>query len=236
MVTHGRTLFVTATGTDVGKTLVCGLLLRTLLQAGVRACYQKWVSTGDAARAADLDTVQELTGTTDTTLPLDLQVPYRFALPASPHLAAEQEGIKIDPTRLIDTTRELTSRYDFVIVEGAGGVMVPLTRDLLLADLLAELRPPTLIVAKSGLGTINHTLLTIEALKSRNIPILGLIFSDGPNPEDERLIPDNMATITALSKIKVFGRLSSSPDPSTLISTFAPIAQNLLDEIGLTLI
>ncbi|MCF6290452.1 MAG: dethiobiotin synthase, partial [Desulfobacterales bacterium] len=200
-------LFVCGTGTSVGKTFVCARLLDFLLRNGVDAGYQKWVSTGEQGRPADLEYCLRAAGLAPDPALLDLQVPYRFLFPASPHLAAEREGRRVDPAVIVESYRKLRQRHRFLLVEGVGGLLVPLTRELLLIDLVALLRIPVLVVAASGLGTLNHSLLTLEALRAREIPVAGVVFSDGPGPEDELLIRDNIHTVAELGRVEVFGRL-----------------------------
>ena len=109
--------------------------------------------------------------------------------------------------------------------------MVPLRRDLLLADLLARLQPRTLVVARSGLGTLNHTLLTLEALRHRQIPILGIVFSDSAEEEDEKLVQDNMKTIEEIGLVRVFGRLQRQQNAADGRSAFKPVGQAILGQL-----
>lgn len=216
------TIFITATDTNVGKTTISGLLLRFLRQQTILAGYQKWTSTGDAENSADLTACLEMANLEPDQTLLDLQVPYRFSYPASPHLAGELEHREIDPERIIAAYREIAQRYEVLIVEGVGGLLVPLRRDLLLADLLGRLKLPTIIVARSGLGTINHTLLTIEAMHARQIPITGIIFTD-TTEVDELLVQDNIKTIGTTGQVEVLGRLPYCSTEQELIQAFAPI-------------
>lgn len=217
-------LFITATDTGVGKTLISGLLLGYLRKQGIKAGYQKWAATGCENGVGDLARVAELAGPEDAPVPLDLQVPYRFPYGASPHLAAELAGREIDPVLLVAAYENLKSRYEVLLVEGVGGVLVPLRRDLLLADLLARLQIRTLLVARSGLGTLNHTLLTLEALRRRDIPVLGVLFTDGP-AEDGAIAADNLRTIAELGRVKVFGRLPWCGREGELIAAFHPLGE-----------
>lgn len=224
-------IFVAGTDTNVGKTHVCGLLLDFLLTEGIKAGYQKWVATGPESPPADLAACLEMAG-----LPLvpelaGSQVVYHFALPASPHLAAEQERAAVDPALIRARYQEMLARYELLVVEGVGGIMVPLNRELLLVELLRELRIPTLVVAKSGLGTINHTLLTLEALRHRDIPILGVVFSDGGCEEDELLVEDNMRTIAEMGRVRVFGRLRRIADPAEARLDFVPAGLAIADAL-----
>lgn len=218
-------IFVAGTDTNVGKTHVCGLLLDFLLKEGVKAGYQKWAATGPEFPPADLKACLGMAG-----IPLEpelvgSQVVYHFALPASPHLAAEQEGKRVDPELIRQKYQEMSARYELLVIEGVGGIMVPLNRELLLVDLLQELKIATLVVAKSGLGTINHTLLTLEGLRQRGIPVLGVVFSDGASDEDDLLAEDNMRTIAEIGQVRIFGRLRRSPDPVEARAAFVPFGR-----------
>jgi dethiobiotin synthetase len=201
-------IFVTGTDTGVGKTYISSLLLGFLRHQGLDAGYQKWLSSG-GSDCADLNFCLEQNDITPDTDSADLQAVYCFKYPAAPHLAAKLEGREVDPERIISSFRQYERQKQIVVVEGVGGLLVPVRRDLLLADFLIRLELPTLIVARTGLGTINHTLLTIEALRSRSLPILGIIFSDDENDDqyDEMLLADNMQTITEFSQVPVFGRI-----------------------------
>lgn len=221
------TFFVTATDTGVGKTLVCGLLCRFLREQGMAVGYQKWVSTGGAT-SADRESVVELAGTLVPPAESAQQVPYRFAFPASPHLAAEREGQVVAAARIEEALRGAQAACEVLVVEGVGGVLVPLNRALLLADLVARCQLPCLIVARSGLGTLNHTLLTIEALRHRTIPILGVVLTDsGPNQE-EAIVADNLRTIAVMGGVEVFGRLPWCAAEAELHHHFAPIGAAIL--------
>lgn len=219
-----RQIFITATDTGVGKTLVSGLLLGFLLERGIRAGYQKWLATGVGECVADLDRVRELAGLEgESTEPLDLVVPYRLPFPASPHLAAALAGRAIDPEVILNAYEKLRPAYEILLVEGVGGVLVPLRHGLLLADLVAKLGIPALLVARTGLGTLNHTLLSLEALRRRDIPVLGVLCTDGPE-EDETIAADNLKTIAEFGRVELFGRLPFRPDDTSLRTAFNPLA------------
>ncbi|MDF1578686.1 MAG: dethiobiotin synthase [Desulfobulbales bacterium] len=222
-----HTLFITATDTGVGKTLISGLLLGFLRGKGIEAGYQKWVGTGAADNSADLDTCLDISGVETSPDPLDQQAPYRFNFPASPHLAAELEGVTIDLEKIIGAYRRMADRHEVLVVEGAGGLLVPLSRELLLADLLAQLELPTIIVSRSGLGTINHTLLTIEAMRARRIPIAGVICTDSKD-EDEVIAGDNMKILAGMGRIEVFGRLPYCQNEQELKDAFLPIGKRIM--------
>ncbi len=228
-----NTLFVTGTDTSVGKTYVCARLLEFLKTRGIQAGYQKWIATGvDAGLAEDLALCLGAASIAATPELVQLQTPYCFRFPASPHLAAEMEEKVVDPEVIIEKYSILAARYEWLIVEGVGGLMVPLRRDLLLADLLARLQPRTLIVARSGLGTLNHTLLTLEVLRHRHIQVLGVVFSDSVEQEDERLVLDNMQTIEEIGLVPVFGRLQRQQNTEKAKSAFMPVGQAILDQLN----
>lgn len=228
----GRMLFVTGTDTSVGKTLICGLLLSFLQDSGLTVEYQKWVATGATGVPADLQQVMAFAGRRTDSGALGQQVPYTFAFPASPHFAAAMEGREIDPSVILESCRQLLADNELLLVEGVGGLLVPLRNDLLLADLLACLRPRTLIVARSGLGTINHTLLTLEGLRNRGIPVLGVVFSDAGRGEDEELVAGNMEIIAAMGKVPVFGRLPWADTEDMAIAAFKPMGEAILRMLG----
>jgi dethiobiotin synthetase len=199
---------------------------------GMQAGYQKWVATGvDGDLPEDLALCLAAASISPMPEVVAQQAPYRFRYAASPHLAAEMEDRKVDPDVIVAKYKILSGRYEWLIVEGVGGLLVPLRRDLLLADLLARLQPKTLIVARSGLGTLNHTLLTLEALRARQVPVLGVVFSDTEGPEDERLVQDNMRTIEEIGLVRVFGRLPRLQDDAKAVRVFTPIGHAILEQL-----
>jgi dethiobiotin synthase len=178
-------LAVVGTSTEVGKTVISALLLARY-GGERRLAYWKPVATG-AVEGRDTETVQRLAGDRGEVLPES----YLFQAPLSPHLAARREGRTIDRA-FLRTEHERLCGVDperTLVVEGAGGLLVPLTEDgYLLADLLAVLRLPSLLVALSTLGTINHTLLTLEAMRSRGIAVAGVVLNGSRNFENRRAI------------------------------------------------
>ena len=195
------TIVVTGTDTDIGKTVFAAGLT-----AALGARYWKPVQAG-LADGSDAASVVTLGVPADRVLP----EAYRLTTPCSPHLAAEIDRVTIDPDRLA-----LPQVDGPLVVEGAGGVMVPVTRDLIFADLFARWNTPVVLVARTGLGTINHSLLSIEALRSRSVPILGIAFVGDA-------VEDSEATIAALGKVRRLGRLPRL-DPlnaATLAEAFA---------------
>ena len=190
---------VTGTDTDIGKTVFCAGLAAML---GAR--YWKPVQAGFPT---DSQTVAALAGVEI------LPEAYRLKLAASPHQAAEEEGITIDPDRLVPPEAP-------VVIEGAGGLMVPLTRQTLFIDVFARWQIPVILCARTRLGTINHTLLSIAAIRARAIPLHGVAFIGEANDESERII-------TEIGQVKRLGRLPTVQPLSArrLAETFATAFQ-----------
>ena len=196
-----RGFLVTGTDTGIGKTIVCAMLVQAL-----DAAYFKPVQAG-LDEPTDTDTVQMLSGLPSNRF---LNETYRLKEPASPHLSAAMEGIEIETDRLQLPDSEIP-----LIVEGAGGVMVPLTDEILFLDIFARWRLPTIIVARTSLGTINHTLLSVKALRDRGILIHGVIFVGDAHQENERIIP-RLGNVRHLGRVPFLDPL----DKGSLSRTF----------------
>ncbi len=208
-------LIVTGTDTDVGKTVVSAILLARYGSLRHPVGYWKPIATGcdpAAASPSDRDTVRGWVG---SAVPMVESV-YPFAPPVSPHLAARQAGTVIEPDTLLAAWRRWQKTGRALVIEGIGGVLVPLDdRGTLLVDLFAALRLPCLVVARTAVGTINHTLLTLEALRARGVPIAGLVMNGPPNH-------DNHAAIWQLGDIDLMLDLPSiDPLDATGIRTAA---------------
>lgn len=191
---------VTGTDTDIGKTVFAAALTGAL-----GAHYWKPVQAG-LEDGSDAERVGSLSGISrDHILP----EAYRLTTPCSPHRAAEIDAVTIDIDRLDPPAiRPL-------VIEGAGGALVPVTRNLLFADLFARWKLPVVVVARTQLGTINHSLMTIEALRTRGVLLLGIAFIGGP-------VEDSEATISAIGGVRRLGRLPiiEPLDPTTLARAF----------------
>ncbi|WP_017669845.1 dethiobiotin synthase [Blastomonas sp. AAP53] len=190
---------VTGTDTDIGKSVFSAALVQAL-----KARYWKPVQSG-------------LEGGTDTAF-IERMVPestlpeaWRLVTPASPHLASEIDGVEIDTDALNPPTIDAP-----LVIEGAGGALVPVTRTVLYADIFARWQIPVIVCARTALGTINHSLMTIEALRARQVPIHGIAFIGDA-------MPDSEATIPAISGVRRLGRLDMLPEltPETLRAGFA---------------
>ena len=201
-----QAIVVTGTDTNAGKTVFAAALA-----AALDGCYWKPIQCGLTSET-DSQTVRRLSGLGPERI---LPETYVLKTPASPHYAAEREGVEIDQTRLVvpGLSRPL-------VIEGAGGLAVPIRRDLLQIDVFARWKLPVILCAPTRLGTINHSLLSIEALKRRAVPILGLAFMGDGNPDSE-------TTICAIGGVKRLGRLPHL-DPLNSASLRAAFAENFI--------
>ncbi len=195
-------LFFTGTDTEVGKTITVGLFARTLKELGKRVITQKLIQTG-AKEPIDLIKHRQM-----MELPLDhpnllrYTCPYIFSYPAAPKTAAALENKKVDLLVLKHAVEELTLRYEIVLIEGVGGLFVPLTQEETLVDFLSLILCPVVIVSAAKLGTINHTLLTIEALRDRSLFVAGLVYN-------LYFMHDELIAEESLLEIKNFGEIEN---------------------------
>jgi len=197
-----RGVFVTGTGTEVGKTVVAAVLARTLAAAGRTVAVFKPAVSGldDLGEGVEPDhaLLRRAAGSTQS----DPEIaPYRYGPPVSPHLGAELAGERIDPERILGAAREASERGDFLVCEGVGGLMVPLTLGYLVRDFARELGLPTVIASAPGLGTINHTLLTVEAARAVGLDARMVVLT--PWPDDPSAVErSNREAIERLGAIR----------------------------------
>lgn len=178
--------FVSGIDTGIGKSYATGYLAREWNRKGIRTITQKFVQTGNTGLSEDIELHRRLMGTglleEDKT---HLTMPEIFTYPCSPHLAAEIDGRPIDFEKIEQASRRLLERYDAVLLEGAGGLMVPLTRNLLTIDYVARRNYPLILVTSGRLGSINHTLLSLEAVAARGIRLHSVMYNLYPQEEDK---------------------------------------------------
>lgn len=195
-----RGVFVTGTDTEVGKTVVAATIARTLAVEGKRVAVFKPAVTGlDEGVETDHALLRRASGSDQS----DEQIaPYRYGPPASPHLAAALAGEEIDPERLRQVAAAAAEGADAIVCEGVGGLLVPLSSGYLVRDLATDLGYPLVVVASPGLGTINHTLLTVEAARAAGLEVTSIVLSPWPE-EPTEIERSNRATIAELAGVPV---------------------------------
>lgn len=172
-----RGCFVTGTDTGVGKTVVTAALAVCLRRRGLSVGVMKPVETGCGVGLPGRSDADRLRAGAECDAPMDLLSPYRFAAPLAPLAAARQAGVVVSVDRIVQAYRRLADRYPAILVEGAGGLLVPLTDREDVRDLIERLALPVVLVGRCALGGVNHALLTIEALRARGIPLLALVLN-----------------------------------------------------------
>lgn len=207
-----KNLFITGTGTDVGKTYVTGLIVKKLREKGISAAYYKAAMSGNERRADDTlipgDALQ-VKNMSGIEQPLEEMCPYIYETAVSPHLAAKLEGNPISMECVLKNFNHVCQKYDYVTIEGSGGIVCPLRFDeqkIQLEDFIKACNLSCLVIADAGLGTINAVVLTIEYMKARQIPIKGIIFNHyepgNQLHEDNRLMCETMTDLNVIACIK----------------------------------
>jgi len=193
-------VFVTGTGTGIGKTVVAAAIAHTLAEEGKRVAVFKPAVTGlDEEGEPDHALLRRAAGCEQSD---DEIAPYRYGPPMSPHLAAELAGEEIEPDKLLTAARTAAVDADALVCEGVGGLLVPLAPDYLVRDFAADLALPLVIAATPGLGTINHTLLTIEAARAVDLEVKVVVLT--PWPEEPSILEgSNLKTISELGEVEV---------------------------------
>lgn len=222
-----KALFITATGTDVGKTYVTALIVKKLRESGINAGYYKAALSG-AERISDSD-AGYVNKTAEINQPESTLLSYMYKTAVSPHLAAKIEGDPVTLEKVTADFSKVSESYDFVTVEGAGGIVCPVrwdeTAHILLEDIIKTLDLDTVIVADAGLGTINAAVTTAEYIKSRKINIKGVILN---NWTGGIMQEDNVKMITELTKLEVLavvkkGDTDLDIDPQKLANLYKEI-------------
>ena len=187
----GLVYFISGIDTGIGKTYTTGYLAKLWNEQGRKAITQKLIQTGNVDISEDIQQHREIMGM--GWFPEDetkLTMPEIFSYPASPHLATKIDGREIDFKKIEQATQQLAEKYDVVLLEGAGGLMVPLTIDLLSIDYIVEKKLPVILVSSGRLGSINHTILSLEALKSRGLELYVLAYNLNDESQDELISKD----------------------------------------------
>ena len=225
-----KSLFITGTDTGVGKTTIAASIAAFFsIRKGMNVGVMKPFESGLSKRNKDLlpwdgICLREASGSTDD---LNDISPYTFEAPLAPEVAASLEHVQIDIDIVDRIYKKITKKHDVMIIEGAGGVLVPIKRDFFYADLIQKWASPTLVVSRIGLGTINHTLLTCNHLESRGIKVIGVILnnSDGTGDLATKTNPEALKRYLKVPVLGVFpyfeGLLKEGMDRELLADTFA---------------
>lgn len=177
--------FVSGIDTDTGKTIVTGLLAKAFQNKGIRVITQKMIQTGCSGVSEDVVKHREIMGM--DLLEIDRNgttCPYILSYPASPHLAAEIDGVSIDIDTIRNATHTLEQTYELILLEGAGGLFVPINRSYYTIDYITDQKLPLILVTSPKLGSINHTLMSLELCRRRNIQLVYLVYNCYPNTSD----------------------------------------------------
>lgn len=202
----GKGLFITGTDTDVGKTYVTALLVKTLRKAGFDVGYYKAAISGAPTVAeSDAGFVNRFAGINE---PEDMILSYLYQNAVSPHLAARIEGNPVEKEVILKAWKRVTKAYPYVTMEGSGGIMCPIRHDekavYYLEDIIQWLHLPVLVVANAGLGTINHVVTTCEYIKNRHIPVKGILLNHWKGGIMEE---DNVKMIEEITGVKVLAKI-----------------------------
>jgi dethiobiotin synthetase len=214
MIPPGKGFFITGTDTDAGKTVSAAAVLASMRAAGIDAVPMKPVQTGaivqdgtGTMRSPDLEFCLRMAEISPDPKDLQDMVPFIYEPACSPHLAAAKAGREISIDRIARAFRSLLGRHERVVVEGAGGLLVPLSADKTMIDLMVMLDLPVILVARPGLGTINHTLLSIRELERSGLTLHGIIFCDTKGSGWGEIEENNVETIARMGKARVLGRI-----------------------------
>lgn len=208
-----KSIFITATGTDVGKTFVSALLVKKLYEAKLNVGYYKPLLSGlELPVLSDVDYVKQVSGIPQN---INTMVSYTYRKAVSPHLAAQFEGNPLELPRITQAFSELAQQYDYLTVEGCGGIICPLRYDeqqIFLTDIIQALQLSTIVVTNAALGSLNATMLTLEYLKQQGITVQGLIINN--YDVNCQMQQDNKMMLTQMSNLPI-------------LATVAPNAQNI---------
>ncbi len=192
----GKVLFITGIDTNIGKTFATGLIASALAGQGKRVITQKMIQTGCTDISEDIEMHRKIQGIPFTEEDKSgLTCPYIFTYPCSPHMAAEKDGRTIDLAIIAEATRKLQEQYEYVLLEGAGGLMVPNDLHSLTIDYVKEQGYPIILVTSGKLGSINHTLLSLYACKQYGVPVRAIAYNLYP-PTDELITANTLEYLT----------------------------------------
>jgi dethiobiotin synthetase len=201
-------IFVTGTDTEVGKTFVCAAIVRACKAEGLDVGYMKPVASGCELRDGQLtsEDVEAVMSAGDLTDPADMVCPVRYELPASPFQASLKEGERFTGNAVRHAFDHI-QQHDYVVVEGIGGLSVPITRDVHVFDLASMLELPVIIVAANRLGVINHTLLTVEVARTHGLRVRGIVMNRVTPADDDVTVISNAQELSTLTGLPILAEI-----------------------------
>lgn len=221
----GKVLFVSGIDTNIGKTFATGILARTLADKGKKVITQKMIQTGCTDVSEDIEMHRRLQGIPYTDADkAGLTCPYIFTYPCSPHMAAQRDGRLIDLSTITEATRQLQEKYEYVLLEGAGGLMVPNDFQSLAIDYVKQQGYPVVLVTSGKLGSINHTLLSLYACKQYGIEVKALVYN--LYPATDKLITDNT--------MEYLTQYLAKESPGTAFITLPEYKEEMSEEVDIT--
>jgi len=239
-LTMSKGIFITGTDTEVGKTIVTAGLLRGLRARGIDAVSMKPVQTGAVTQngklaAPDLEFHHRAAGYAPDEDERALMAPYLYEPACSPHLAGRMAGDYPKVPRILEAAQALAAKHDLLLIEGAGGVFAPLNESATMLDLMTALGLPVVLVAHRGLGTINHSLLSIRAIESAGLPLLGVVFNEVGPGEEDFIKKDNPNAVETFGKVAILGNVdyleNVEAEPESVWNTFERCAAHLLERV-----
>ncbi|NCC51103.1 MAG: dethiobiotin synthase [Spartobacteria bacterium] len=225
--------FITGTDTGIGKTIVTAWLAIQARRHAIDAAPMKPVQTGCVERNGELiapDLMFTLNAAGIEASPEERQqmCPYRFKPACSPHLAAQKENVRIELKTIMRHLHQLQDRHDMILVEGAGGIFVPMDEQFTMLNLMQRMNLPVILVARAELGTINHSLLSIQALRFAGVDIAGIVFVQARPADDMDILDDNVATIAERGDVPVIGRLPYCPELADAPVDATPCSEHII--------
>ena len=218
-------IFITGTDTEIGKTIIAGGLAATLKAAGVNVGVMKPIASGGVEHKGRIvsEDALFLKHAAQVDDALDLINPICLRHPLAPSVAAEIEKVSIDLRKIDEAFAQLCRRHEFIVVEGVGGIAVPISEEMLVADMAQRFQFPLLIVARPNLGTINHTVLTVEFAKSHSLEICGIVLNASRNEPKGLAEETNPKELSRLTNLPILGSVpfndqlqGDTPDPDFL--------------------
>ena len=183
--------FVTGIDTGIGKSVAVGFIAKEWNKNGISTVTQKFIQTGNTDVSEDIIMHREIMGVELSKEDAPYVMPEIYSFPASPHLAAKLENRPVDLEKISNATNFLIQKYDAVLIEGAGGIMVPISENYLTIDYISEKKYPIILVTSGRLGSINHTLLTLDAIRRRNLSLYALVYNRGEYPIENETIQND---------------------------------------------